>query len=258
MPFQGRCTTCPCAGLGAQPSRWTRISAYRLREIWKPVPMSRDNSVRRCRTWKFSHTLYTSILPEERSGLNPASTIDPFVLIEIFSTNFSSKALNPSSTSICESPARLTSFVFHAGKLVPQLPLCQIFHLRPNYGGNMGFIQTSSTVSRGLSILQPWLDALWTPVGSKLRCDHQYLDEFLAPDDAAFVYFLIRGEPALGTGGRGRRKPKAPAVSLRDVRSVLVTQNSHPPMLDAASDHYPLVEGPIRRHSLKSMLSWHL
>ena len=74
-----------------------------------------------------------------------------------------------------------------------------------------GFIQASSTVS--LSILQPWLDALWTPVGSKLRCDPQYKDEFLEPDHAAFVYFLVLGEPALGTGGRKRRNPKATPIA---------------------------------------------
>ena len=36
----------------------------------------------RCRTWNFSHTLYTSILPEATRGLHPTSTIDPFVLIK--------------------------------------------------------------------------------------------------------------------------------------------------------------------------------
>ncbi len=67
---------------GSQPSRWARFSANRLREIWKPVPKFRDNSVRRNRTWKFSHILYTSILPEARSSLYTTSTIDPFVLIK--------------------------------------------------------------------------------------------------------------------------------------------------------------------------------
>ena len=32
-PFQGRCATCPCAGLGAQPSWRARISVNRLRKI---------------------------------------------------------------------------------------------------------------------------------------------------------------------------------------------------------------------------------
>ena len=36
----------------------------------------------RCRTWNFSHTLYTSILPEATRGLHPTSTIDPFALIK--------------------------------------------------------------------------------------------------------------------------------------------------------------------------------
>ena len=52
-----------------------------------------------------------------------------------------------------------------------------------------GFIQASSLV--GLSCLQPWLDAEWIPVGSKLYSDPQYKAKFLAPDDAALVYFLL-------------------------------------------------------------------
>jgi hypothetical protein len=53
-----------CAGLGAQSSRWARISVNRLLKIWKPVPMSVDITVSRSRTWHFSHTLYTSLKPE--------------------------------------------------------------------------------------------------------------------------------------------------------------------------------------------------
>ena len=51
-------------------------------------------------------------------------------LSKVCSTTFSSKALNPSSTSICESPARHTIFASHAEKMVP---LCQIFHLRASF-----------------------------------------------------------------------------------------------------------------------------
>jgi hypothetical protein len=55
-----------------------------------------------------------------------------------------------------------------------------------------GFIQASSVV--GLSRLQAWLDAIWTPgpVLSKLCSNPQYSKEFMEPtDDAAFVYFLV-------------------------------------------------------------------
>jgi hypothetical protein len=75
-----------------------------------------------------------------------------------------------------------------------------------------GFIQASSLV--GLSNLQAWLDARWTPVGSKLHSDPRYRREFLPPEDPSFVYFLVHGKPALAVGGRPRKQPKAPAVTL--------------------------------------------
>jgi hypothetical protein len=71
-PFQGHCATCPYAGLAAQRSslRWTRISVQRrarLQKIWKLVPV--DETVRRSRTWHFSHTLYTCVKPDAARGL---------------------------------------------------------------------------------------------------------------------------------------------------------------------------------------------
>jgi hypothetical protein len=75
-----------------------------------------------------------------------------------------------------------------------------------------GFIQARCLL--GLNKLQRWLDATWTPVGSKLKDDPRYQKEFLAPDDAAFVYFLVRGDPALGVAGRKRKQPTAPKVSF--------------------------------------------
>ena len=168
--------------------------------------------MRRFRTWKFSHTLYTSILPEARSGLHQTSTNDPFVLIKsLFDKLFKDGPEPVFYIHLRVSRAAYDLCVARGknGAALPDLPFA-------------GFIQASSLV--GLSCLQPWLDALWTPVGSKLRKDPQYQDKFLAPDHATFVYFLVRGQPALGTGGRGRRNPKAPAVSLCDVQSVLLTQ----------------------------------
>jgi hypothetical protein len=78
-----------------------------------------------------------------------------------------------------------------------------------------GFVQATSAVRK--TILQTWLDAIWTPVGSKLCSDPHYQKEFMEPTAktaAAFVYFLVRGEPALGVGGRKRKQPKAPAVTF--------------------------------------------
>ena len=105
---------------------------------------------------------------------------------------FSSKALKLTSTSICESPVRRSIIVSHAGGLIP---LCQIFHFR-----------ASSAIRK--TILQRWLDAIWTPVGSKLYCDPHYRKEFMEPtNNAAFVYFLVRG----GACPRDERKKKTTA-----------------------------------------------
>ena len=173
--------------------------------------MSKHNSVSRSHTWKFSHSLYTSILPEARSGLHPTSTIDPFVLFErLFDKLFKDGPEPIAYIHLRVSRAEFDRCVAcgQSGAALPDLLFA-------------GFIQATYLV--GLSCLQPWLDAKLTPVGSKLHSDPQYTAEFLATDDAAFVYFLVRGQPALGVGGRKRKQPKVPAVILHNVRLVLVT-----------------------------------
>ena len=147
--------------------------------------MSCDNPVARGRTWNFSHTLYTSILPEAARGLRPESTIDPFVLVE----SLFEKLFKGGPQLVFYIHLRVSRVAFDlcvscgkTGAALPDLPFA-------------GFIQASSLV--GLSNLQAWLDARWTPVGSKLHSDPRYRREFLAPDDPSFVYFLVHGEPAL-------------------------------------------------------------
>ena len=175
--------------------------------------MSGDNSVRRFRTWKFSHTLYTSILPEARSGLHPTSTNDPFVLIKsLFDKRFKDGPppvfyihlrVSRAAYDLCVACGK------NGAAALPDLPFT-------------GFIQATSTL--GLLILQRWLNTKWTPVGSKLCANTHYLDEFLTPNDAtaaAFVYFPVRWMAVLGTCGR-KRLPKAPVVTFCNVRSVLV------------------------------------
>ena len=118
--------------------------------------MSRDNPVPRCRTWNFSHTLYTSILPEATRGLHPTSTIDPFVLIK----SLFEKLFKEGPAPVFYIHLRVSRAAFDlcvscgkTGAALPDLPFA-------------GFIQARYAV--GLSILQPWLDTRWTPVGSKL------------------------------------------------------------------------------------------
>ena len=164
--------------------------------------MSRDTHVPRYRTWNFSHTLYTSILPEAARGLHPTSTIDPVVLIKsLFDKLFKGGPAPVAYIHLRVSRAAfdLCASCGKTGAALPDLPFA-------------GFIQARSQI--GLSSLQSWLDAKWSPVGSKLKDDKRYRDEFLTPDDAAFVYFLVRGTPALGVGGRRRTQPKPPAVTF--------------------------------------------
>ena len=177
--------------------------------------MSKHNSVSRNRTWKFSHSLYTSILPDAASGLHPTSTIDPFVVFQRLFDKIFKEGPAPVFYIHLRVPRAAFDLCVACGRngaALPDLPFA-------------GFIQANSRV--GLSCLQPWLDAKWTPLGSKLHSNTQYKAEFLPPDDAAFVYFLVRGEvpgePALGVGGRKRKQLKAPTVGLRNVRLVLVT-----------------------------------
>jgi hypothetical protein len=117
---------------------------------------------------------------KQRSGCTQQAQLIQLSLSSVCSRG----GLHPSPISICESPARRSIFVHHAEKLVP---LCQLFHS----------LASSRPDLVGLSSLQSWLDAKWTPFGSKLKDDKLYRDEFLAPDDAAFVFFLVRGTPAL-------------------------------------------------------------
>ncbi len=134
--------------------------------------------------------------------MHPTSTIDPVVLIKsLFDKLFRG---GPAPVAYIHLQVSRAAFDLCAscgktGSALPDLPFA-------------GFIQAGSLV--GLSSLQSWLDAKWTPVGSKLKDNKRYRDEFLAPDDAVFVYFLVRGTPALGVGGRRRKQPKAPAVTL--------------------------------------------
>ena len=109
--------------------------------------MSGDISVRRVRTWKFSHALYTSILPEARSGLHPTSTIDPFLLIKsLFDKLFKDGPAPVVYVHLRVSRAAYDLCVAcekHGAAALPDLPFT-------------GFIQASSTVSP--SILRAWLD----------------------------------------------------------------------------------------------------
>ena len=166
--------------------------------------MSGDITLSRSRTWRFSHTLYTSLRPEAARGLSPTSSIDPWDFIKhMFHDLFEQGPATVSYIHLRVSRQAFDHCVAcgKSGSALPDLPFS-------------GFIQATSAVRK--TILQRWLDAIWTPVGSKLCSDPHYQKEFMEPaakTAAAFVHFLVRGEPALGVGGRGRKRkqPKDPA-----------------------------------------------
>ncbi len=98
--------------------------------------MSGDITVSRSRTWHFSHTLYTSLKPEAARRCVQQAQLIHGTLSNVCSMIFSSKALKPSSTSICESPVRRSIIVSYAGGL---FPLCQIFHFRASFRAHLPF-----------------------------------------------------------------------------------------------------------------------
>ena len=165
--------------------------------------MSSDKTVPRSRTWRFSHTLYTCVKPDAALGLCPTSSIDPWDFIKSMLDDL----FKHGPRTVVYIHLRVSRADFdrcvacgRSGTALPNLPFT-------------GFIQAKSTVRQ--SLLQAWLDAVWTPVGSKLCSNPQYRREFMEPTDAAaFVYFLVRGKPALEKAGRKRRQPTALEVKF--------------------------------------------
>jgi hypothetical protein len=129
--------------------------------------MSGDITVSRSRTWHFSHTLYTSLRPEAARGLCPTSSIDPLDFIKrMFHDLF-----KQGPATVFYIHLRVSRQAFDhcvacgmSGSALPNLPFS-------------GFIQATSTVRK--TILQRLLDAIWTPVDSKLCSDPQYQKEFM-------------------------------------------------------------------------------
>jgi hypothetical protein len=155
--------------------------------------MSGEKTVSRSRTWRFSNTLYTSLKPEAARGFCPTSSIDPWDFIKrMFHELFKQRPETVVYIHFPISREALDHCVAcgKSGSALPNRPYS-------------GFIQATSTVCK--TILQRCLDAIWTPVGSKLCSDPQYRKEFVEPTAktaATFMYFLVRWKPALGTGRR--------------------------------------------------------
>jgi hypothetical protein len=168
--------------------------------------MSGNKTLSRFRTWHFSHTLYTCVKPDAARGLGPIISIDPW--------DFIKSMLDELFIVFKLSPPTVVYFHLRVSRAAfDHCVACgRSFTALPNLPFT-GFIQASNTVH--LSRLQAWLDAVWTPVGSKLCSDPQYRIEFMDPPDAAaWVYFLVRGKPALEKGGRKRRQPNAPELTF--------------------------------------------
>jgi hypothetical protein len=144
--------------------------------------MSGDMTVSRSRTWHFSHTLYASLKPEAVRGLR-TSSIDPWDFIKLMFIDL-----------FKQGPEAV--FYIHLRVSRDAFDHCVAYGRSGSALSNLsftGFIRAKSAVRE--TILQTWLNAIWTPVGSNLSSAPQYRREFMEPTNAAFkfVYFLVRG-----------------------------------------------------------------
>ena len=161
--------------------------------------MSSDCDTGRYVTWKFSHILHTS-LDTRASRPLASNSIDPYEVVKqlfrfLMMTNkkphqvtFIQLRVPRTILEACVSSAR-------AQTRLPDLPF-------------EGYIQAPNQIDR--KSLMPWFDAKWERVVGKLNAHQPYLSCFLAPDEdtsAAYVYFQMHGEPALGKGGSPCKPP---------------------------------------------------
>ena len=223
--------------------------------------MSGDITLSRSRTWHFSHTLYTSLRPEAARGLSPTSSIDPWDFIKrMFHDLFEQGPATVSYIHLRVSRQAFDHCVAcgKSGSALPDLPFS-------------GFIQATSAVRK--TILQRWLDAIWTPVGSKLCSDSQYRKEFIhgaCRQDSCRVRAFSCSR---GTCPRGRRKGKekktaqgssaaaGPRPCPRDSASGVGRQRGAPfpflsrPVLSAARRFFVAAVRPAPANGLTSALA---
>ena len=161
--------------------------------------MSSDKTVTRSRTWRFSHTLYTCVKPDAGRGLCPTSSIDPWDFIKRMLDDL----FNDGPPAVAYIHLRVSRADYdrcvacgRSGTALPNLPFT-------------GFIQAKSAVRQ--SLLQAWLDAVWTPVGSKLCSDQRYQREFNRC--CSIRVFPCSRESC--TRERRKRKKKKPAQCSR-------------------------------------------
>ena len=165
--------------------------------------MSDCKSVSRYRSWYVSHTLYTSLQPDTALQLRPPSTVPPWTLFwNLFNALFQRVPDTVFYIHVRVSRAEFDQCVacWSFGSALSDLPFTAV-------------IQATSALH--LAKLQSFLPgAAWTPVGAKLCSDLRYQNEFVSRDEGVYQYFGLRGHPALGKGGRGRRQSTAPAVNF--------------------------------------------
>ena len=204
----------------------------------------------RFRTWKFSHTLHTSL--DSSASRSFASSM----LISYESVGAHIAALQASLKQLLVSllaqhkPSQITSIELRVPRTtinacvsnarsmssLPDLPL-------------EGYIQATTKINH--HSLKSWIDATWERVGGKLNAHQPYLKDFLAPDEdtlAAYVYFQLHGEPALSKGGRPRKPPavnyssacldNSHAAYAPDVHATcLIVLRPNPPIALTLSSH---------------------
>jgi hypothetical protein len=140
--------------------------------------MSGDITVRRSRTWHFSHTLFTSLNPEAARGLSPTCSIDPWDFIKrMFDDLFKQ---GPEADLYIHLRVSREAFdhCVACGRSDSALPNLSF----------LGFVQATSTIRK--TILQRWLDAIWTFIGSKLYCNPQW--DSTLPERINFKFSIFK------------------------------------------------------------------
>ncbi len=167
--------------------------------------MSELKSVCRCRACYVSHTLYASLQPDAALQLRPPSTVQPWTL---FRNLFHTLYQRGGPDTVFYIHVRVSRGEFDqcvaygsSGSALPDLPFTA--------DDKSAVIQASDVLY--LSNLQSFLpDTEWTPVVGKLWSDQRYQNAFVSRYEGVHHYIDLRGPPALGKGGRGRKKSTAP------------------------------------------------
>ena len=139
-----------------------RLDAQPDSAISNPVPMSSASHGGRFRTWRFSHILHTSLIPQACSGLAPSTAINPEdTILSLFKNMFMIKE-KPDCVVYIHLRVSRAAFdnCVSCGKAsapLPDLPFT-------------GYMQANGTIEQKLLI--KWSNIQWDPVGGSLMTNN--------------------------------------------------------------------------------------